>query len=1049
MPPKVKAKAKAKALPKAAGKAKAKAKARVASRRAGLLRKRPARAPLDGAGSPCASPVPEPELFAPVAESRFRREGKYHIKGKYLGVDAEAAVKIDSLVEDSLGKWAQVTLLGTNHDSLREWRLQSSAPLFISRVGVTTDQQVMDQELFYTREVGEIDKKITWITNLKDHGSTGGLSGINQLARELGYGGGQGVGPRERTPGGADLASPASPTKPSKKKRLRGRERVKAMLKDSQWSWKNSALDPRFKRPKIRLKRKKDKSSSSSTTETEKSNDSEEEDLFPEEDQIKYMHRKCPGLLTRHGIKQAKCRVLALQGEGGEGKTPEPVFVRYHRQIFAPQNPSAPLKREHLTLSTVLDCILRGEILKGSDILTEIVGANCARSTSTPCLEVRNSTTRIHYSREHRRVENSGNAAPSRTQGSGGLEGERQARLMGTQPAFDPRQHQRAEREQRFRRKGNSRERRQGRQGEQGRAIWENSYSGPDIIVDDVSRSPELTGGFSLGRSPEDAGADAVGCSFNSERHPARELKGALSRVGTELFLTLKKKAATAVNTGGGVFPLPMVPCDTPRDDHATDKGHWLNCLIASLNWMSGGVLGVPPRGEMNALQKDLVGTLEESMVLIDRFSQENFTDESMRAFWSRRIVNAYGEECHSAQKIRWANLIHSLPPKGLAGIVRGEESCTGGVRDFLINPAKYLKPVREWVYMPPPRIFVDEDDWPEVAAGLIDRGICEPFPLKDVIRVDGKPMVGGLFGVPKNENVDGVDVLRLIMDLRPVNSMFQSIVGDMSTLPMLSQLQPSELYPNETLLISSEDIKAMFYVVSLGSVWRPLLCFGRVLPPELSPDPHEEYVLSSLVLPMGFINSVAVAQALHRGIVHAAMDKHKVSRSFEIRRDQPLPQESLGYRIYLDNFDLLRRTNPEAASLLDGTLDPLAGALREEYSRHKVPRNLKKSAESQLVAEVQGAVVDGVQGIIYPKLEKVGRYFKAAYHLLKSERCDLKRMQVTLGGFNYLFSFRRPLMSIFNESWTFTASFEGNMRLWQPIPNEVKEELFAALSLS
>ena len=540
-----------------------------------------------------------------------------------------------------------------------------------------------------------------------------------------------------------------------------------------------------------------------------------------------------------------------------------------------------------------------------------------------------------------------------------------------------------------------------------------------------------------------------MGCSFNSERHPARELKGALSRVGTELFLTLKKKAATAVNTGGGVFPLPMVPCDTPRDDHATDKGHWLNCLIASLNWMSGGVLGVPPRGEMNALQKDLVGTLEESMVLIDRFSQENFTDESMRAFWSRRIVNAYGEECHSAQKIRWANLIHSLPPKGLAGIVRGEESCTGGVRDFLINPAKYLKPVREWVYMPPPRIFVDEDDWPEVAAGLIDRGICEPFPLKDVIRVDGKPMVGGLFGVPKNENVDGVDVLRLIMDLRPVNSMFQSIVGDMSTLPMLSQLQPLELYPNETLLISSEDIKAMFYVVSLGSVWRPLLCFGRVLPPELSPDPHEEYVLSSLVLPMGFINSVAVAQALHRGIVHAAMDKHKVSRSFEIRRDQPLPQESLGYRIYLDNFDLLRRTNPEAASLLDGTLDPLAGALREEYSRHKVPRNLKKSAESQLVAEVQGVVVDGVQGIIYPKLEKVGRYFKAAYHLLKSERCDLKRMQVTLGGFNYLFSFRRPLMSIFNESWTFMASFEGNMRLWQPIPNEVKEELFAALSLS
>ena len=78
------------------------------------------------------------------------------------------------------------------------------------------------------------------------------------------------------------------------------------------------------------------------------------------------------------------------------------------------------------------------ERIRYTDPTFEIVGANCARSTSTPCLEVRNSTTRIHYSREHRRVENSGNAAPSRTQGSGGLEGERQARLMGTQPAFDP-----------------------------------------------------------------------------------------------------------------------------------------------------------------------------------------------------------------------------------------------------------------------------------------------------------------------------------------------------------------------------------------------------------------------------------------------------------------------------------------------------------------------------------------------------------------------------------------------------------------------------------
>ena len=62
-----------------------------------------------------------------------------------------------------------------------------------------------------------------------------------------------------------------------------------------------------------------------------------------------------------------------------------------------------------------------------------------------------------------------------------------------------------------------------------------------------------------------------------------------------------------------------------------------------------------------------------------------------------------------------------------------------------------------------------------------------------------------------QNEEVDGVPVLRLIMDLRPVNQLFQSVSGDMNTLPMLTQLLPLELHAEENLLISSEDIKQCF----------------------------------------------------------------------------------------------------------------------------------------------------------------------------------------------------------------------------------------------
>ena len=358
MPPKAKAVAKGKARAKAKAKAKAKALAgrRRFRRPAGEALEAPPELP--GGGSSGG--------FVAIAEDSLKREGRYHLKGSYLNSVAEVTVKIDSLIEDSLGKWGQVTLLGTNHEPLREWRLQNTNPLFVSRGVVGTDHQTPSPELFYSREFKEVDETVPWALNLKDQTSHGGFLGIQQLAQDLGFGGAApGAEANNTAPDGV------GETEKKKKKRLRGKERVKAMLRLSQWNWKDTSLDPKFRRPKIRLKRKRDETRSSSSEATQESRDSEGEDLFPEEDQIKYIHRKCPGLLTRHGIRQGKERVLALQGEGATAKDPEPVFVRYHRQVFAPLTSSAPLKREHLTLSSVLDCILRGEILRGSDILVQ------------------------------------------------------------------------------------------------------------------------------------------------------------------------------------------------------------------------------------------------------------------------------------------------------------------------------------------------------------------------------------------------------------------------------------------------------------------------------------------------------------------------------------------------------------------------------------------------------------------------------------------------------------------------------------------------------
>ena len=53
-------------------------------------------------------------------------------------------------------------------------------------------------------------------------------------------------------------------------------------------------------------------------------------------------------------------------------------------------------------------------------------------------------------------------------------------------------------------------------------------------------------------------------------------------------------------------------------------------------------------------------------------------------------------------------------------------------------------------------------------------------MPLSEAFHIDGQPVLGGLFGVPKHELIpDGVEGLRLIIGLRPINENFLPLGGD------------------------------------------------------------------------------------------------------------------------------------------------------------------------------------------------------------------------------------------------------------------------------
>ena len=508
--------------------------------------------------------------------------------------------------------------------------------------------------------------------------------------------------------------------------------------------------------------------------------------------------------------------------------------------------------------------------------------------------------------------------------------------------------------------------------------------------------------------------------------------------------LQIRVKALKQDSSMEGIFPLPL-----PQDLKGTGFRHaeaWIRGVVLSLNWLTGNSFKLGPSPPTSKQARLLDGILR-SLSMLDNWEGLYTSDFDPRDMFRQRWVNAYGEEVHVAQTLRWENITESLPKEGLAGVVPAVEICEGGIREFLKSPEGWLKPPSERVWKKPPRIMVDREEWPLVAQGLIDRGICGVMPLSSAFEVEGGKILGGLFGVPKNEvTSSGTPILRLIMDFRPINENFLNLGGDLCTLPVISQLFQLEMRPHEEILISSEDIRAMFYIIGLPPTWNKFLGFGKVLPRSMNPpgSPNEDCILYSKVLTMGFVNSVAVAQHLHRRLVMRALDG-RVSSSQEIRRDKELPRAPLFYRTYLDNFDVL---SLKSKQILESEEPSLTELLQKTYMELNVPRNEKKAVAAQNAAEVQGAWIDGERGICRAKGSKVAKYLTAVAYLLKKGRSTQKEIQMVAGGLVYLFSFRRPLMSLLNEIWHFIVGFNGPQQI-RNIPLGVQEELFASFYLT
>ena len=408
--------------------------------------------------------------------------------------------------------------------------------------------------------------------------------------------------------------------------------------------------------------------------------------------------------------------------------------------------------------------------------------------------------------------------------------------------------------------------------------------------------------------------------------------------------------------------------------------------------------------------------------VQLERFDIWNMTCEakSFEQFFQHKSIDYVGEEVKLAQDVVWEAVANSFPKE--VGRLQLEDFCNLGTKEFVLDFDKYLLPEELQECMRPPRVMVDESEWLKVAGGLLQAGICEVIPLRDVYSVRGSPVLNGMFAVGKGEYTNNLETQRLIMNLTPVNALVRELKGDVCTLPMLSNMGLLVLGANEQCLVSSEDIRCFFYLFRTPKCWHRYMAFNKLLDDSLKPQKWKGIpcVLTSVVLPMGFTASVGIAQHVHRRVINEAYSQMKspVGGEGEIRRDQAFPQTHDRYRIYLDNYDQLEIFDQRMAEVVKGTVSDRVGAVRQAYERLGLPRHPKKSVSRQLRAEVQGSLLMGDMGVAVPKPQKIMQYLGMALLILQRGECKLKELQVVCGGLVYFTSFRKPLLCGLNEVW-------------------------------
>ena len=541
----------------------------------------------------------------------------------------------------------------------------------------------------------------------------------------------------------------------------------------------------------------------------------------------------------------------------------------------------------------------------------------------------------------------------------------------------------------------------------------------------------------------------------------SRLAHGAVSGVlpkGMESFFKQVKHLASsdALPRRQGLFPLPVdfpsAASEVNESSGAAQVTAWTNLICLALNKLAGWTKPVPSQRKGVQSSRAVLGIRSRVQRFLNLFSGKAEDPEVIWEDLKRKRISYDGEEFSDPVAVTCEQIYKSLPPEGHGGSVDLVPLLVGRARFLLENPQANL--LDESLKEPGPntaKVHIAAGEELQVWSLLKERRVIDWLPLDKVHRDSKGPYLSGLFGVekPNRFTASGLPLLRVIINLQPINRALKIIKGDISELPVATCWTQLCLSESETIHVSQADMSSAFYLFKLPEKWKPFLCFNSRHDGEaLGLTPGVTYVPSCCVLPMGWSSSVGLMQMASRELIV----RNSRLNAAELRRQVVAPhwfvdivQRAGGkqfWQVYLDNY-------------MAAEVGPVESSREKSMALHREAVGIWNEegvlcAEDKHVHASQEAIELGVA--LNGKESLVGGGPVRFHHLLVvtllllGEKCPkVKCVQIVLGRWIFVLQYRRPAMATLSRCWAYTRKGQDRRRWW-PI---VKDELCTLLCLT